>query len=151
MQNRDDEPAPPLTIRELEPGDVAACAAIFVEARQQAFDWANPDQFRLGDFAGATVDEDVWVAVSDGRIVGFLSVYLLSDFIHHLFVAPWAQRRGVGGALLQFALDRTGRPAALKCQAQNRRARSFYEKRGWLEIERGQDQLGEYILYRKPT
>lgn len=151
MPIRDHEPATSLTIRALEPGDVEACAAIFVAARRQAFDWVDPAQFRLEDFAPATVDEDVWVAEADGRIVGFLSVYLLSDFIHHLFVAPRAQDQGVGSALIRFALDRTGRPAGLKCQTANRRARSFYEKRGWQEIERGEDQLGEYILYRKAT
>jgi GNAT superfamily N-acetyltransferase len=148
MQTRDDAPAPSLTIRALEPADVDACAAIFVEARQQAFDWVDPAHFQRDDFAAATVDEDVWVAVADGRIVGFLSVYLMSDFIHHLFVAPRAQGRGNGSALLRFALEQTGRPAALKCQSANLRARSFYEKRGWQEIERGQDPIGEYILYR---
>jgi putative acetyltransferase len=67
------------------------------------------------------------VAEDGGLILGFC---LMTDgHIDMLFVAPEAQGRGAGRALLAEAQARGGR--SLECFADNRSARAFYERHGW--------------------
>jgi GNAT superfamily N-acetyltransferase len=125
------------------------CSDIYRRARQQAFHWKGLDDFRLEDFERDTLDEDVWVGVEFGRILGFVGVFTPASFIHHLYVAPEAQGRGVGGRLLELASERLESPLELKCLLRNRRAREFYRQRGWQEVGRGEAELGEYALFRR--
>ena len=76
---------------------------------------------------------EVIVAEADGRLAGFAAVG--DGWLHHLYVDPDRQGRGVGSALLAEAQRRS--PAGLQCWAfqRNARARSFYEARGWRAVE----------------
>lgn len=138
-----------LNIRALRASDRPACAKLFLDVRRAAFHWLDARQFHLDDFEVATVGESTWLAETDGRIVGFVSVYPAANFVHHLFVEPAYQNLGVGAALLRHALERIGRPAELKCLSKNVRACAFYRRQGWRAVDRGADELGEYICYRK--
>ena len=138
-----------LNIRALRASDRAGCAKLFLDVRRSAFYWLDGKQFHLDDFEAATVGESTWLAETDGKIVGFVSVYPAANFVHHLFVEPAYQNMGVGAALLRYTLERIGRPAELKCLAQNFRACAFYKRQGWREVDRGADELGEYVRYRK--
>lgn len=82
------------------------------------------------DFAGA------WLAREDaGRLVGV--VWTRDDLLRELFVAPSAQRQGIGRLLLhvaerEIAARGHGR-ARLDVAEPNAAARAFYAAQGWRE------------------
>jgi GNAT superfamily N-acetyltransferase len=73
-------------------------------------------------------EQETWVALTEKTIVGFAT--LEPAELEHLYVAPEAQGRGVGAALLDHA--KALRPGGFELwvfQA-NRDARRFYERHG---------------------
>jgi putative acetyltransferase len=72
-----------------------------------------------------------WVFEDDGRVVGFIS--LVGDDVGGLFVEPSCHRRGIGRALLDFALAK-GRPLELEVFEENSPARAFYERCGFVDV-----------------
>ena len=79
---------------------------------------------------------ETWVAEEDAAPLGFIG--LLDDFIGGLFVAPEAQGRGVGRALVEHALATRGR-LALEVYEANPRARGFYARLGFVETGRREE------------
>jgi GNAT superfamily N-acetyltransferase len=80
-------------------------------------------------FAGGVLEEDgAWVFEEDGRVLGF--AVLDAEGLHHLYVAPDAQRRGIGSALFRCA--RAARPEGFEFWVfrDNAGARRFYEAHG---------------------
>ena len=73
--------------------------------------------------------------------------------LSRLVVKQEAQSRGIGGILLEYLCDeakRMGyREMALGVNVVNARARHLYEKHGFTEIWRGEDQHGKYIKMLK--
>ena len=145
-------PAPALHfVRAAEPADDDQIQTIFEQSLQQA-DW-------LARAAGTEIDtnfkrnssgEAVYVCLSAaGRVSGFLAVYSAGAFIHHLYVAPDAQRQGVGRALLAALADTLPKPWRLKCVTANLAARQFYARTGWLETEKALGSQGEYLVLRQ--
>ncbi len=98
-------------------------------------------------FASATIGEVVLVATDDSGIVGFVSLWEPDRFIHHLYVSPDAQGKGVGTLLLFHCEQRVGRPLNLKCSAGNERAYQFYENLGWVMRVRGMGSEGPYFHF----
>lgn len=85
--------------------------------------------------AGQLIDRG-WVTVfceADDTPVGFLARE--DGFIHALFVAARAQRRGVGGALLRDAQSRADRLDLWTFEA-NAGARRFYRRHGFEVVAR---------------
>jgi GNAT superfamily N-acetyltransferase len=117
-------------IRSATPDDVEAVVRIFRESRAEAMPWlpvvhtAEEDAaFYRGRLAG-----EAWVYELDGRVAGFALV--TDDDLDALYVAPEAQRRGVGSALFRRA--QAARPGGLGWWVfrDNTRARRFYEGLG---------------------
>ncbi|GFH37275.1 GNAT family N-acetyltransferase [Streptomyces pacificus] len=79
-----------------------------------------------------------WVAEVDGEVVALLG--LLEDEIGGLFVDPRAQGRGVGRELVRHAAALRGGGLRLEVFEANARARGFYERMGFTERERRQDE-----------
>jgi ribosomal-protein-alanine N-acetyltransferase len=82
-----------------------------------------------------------WVAEGDrGRVVGFLTLAQAADQveIEQFAVAREARRRGVGTALLWYALDWARANAAVVCHLEvrrrNRAANQFYTVHGFLRV-----------------
>jgi GNAT superfamily N-acetyltransferase len=75
-----------------------------------------------------------WLAWEDGTALGLL--VLDGSEVDWLFVDPMAQSRGVGSALIQHA--KTCRPngLALWVFESNRRAQAFYERHGFVIVDR---------------
>jgi len=75
-----------------------------------------------------------WVAQDEGRIVGLVELRLPAH-VAMLFVAPIAQRRGIGRRLLEhaavFATSQEPRPDALTVHAPPN-AVAFYERSGFV-------------------
>ena len=133
----------------MDDGDLHVCRTIFLSARRTAFHWMDGSLFALEDFDRQTEDEQVWVAEALTGVVGFIAIYLPEKFIHHLFVDPVHQGKGVGSELLDFALRRLAVPVELKCPTRHVAGRRFYEQRGWREAERAIDErMGDFIRYR---
>jgi GNAT superfamily N-acetyltransferase len=136
-----------ISIRRAEAKDSAVLARIFMESRLAAFYWQNPARFRLEDFDKETTGEAVFVAEdSSGKLLGFISVWEPDRFVHHLYIAPDQQRRGIGKRLLESLSTWLPLPYQLKCKARNEPACAFYRKNGWVETGRGTDEQGEYLV-----
>lgn len=133
-----------ITIRDMAANEAHACAAIFEAAWNEAFPHA-PRTVDAAAFAAETADEIVLVAIAKQRVRGFASLYARDAFLHHLYVDPGVHRRGIGSALLREVASRANGPLNLKCQLTNTRARVFYAKHGFAEVEHGSDQHGRWV------
>lgn len=123
-----------------------ALRLVYLQARQAAFPWVEPDSLQLLDFDQVIQGETVLVALDQGVPIGFIAWWPPDNFIHSLFVNPAWTRRGVGQSLLQACLQQLGRPASLKCKLANPQALHFYYSLGWQSVEAGHDQHGSYLL-----
>ncbi len=76
---------------------------------------------------------EVWVVESAGILLGMMA--LEDELVDQLYVAPAAQRRGLGDRLIAHA--KKLRPARLRLYTfqHNTPARRFYEARGFVAIE----------------
>lgn len=136
-----------IQLRPAKHTDLPELANLFLSARRQAFHWCDPEAFQPGDFATQTEGEIIHLAEDpEGRLLGFVSIWLPDSFVHHLYVAPEHQRRGVGTVLLESLPSWLPLPHTLKCLARNLPAIAFYQRHGWVEKDRGRDQLGDYLL-----
>lgn len=117
--------------------ELPIAASLYQRVLRDTFTWLPAWRHNAQDFLNAAADESVHVAVADARIVGVASVFEPDDFIHSLYVAERGE--GVGKALLDHVAARAKGPLSLKCQVQNLRARAFYAREGFREMERGAD------------
>ena len=137
-------------VRPAAPDDAPACAAIFVAARR-TWHWHPPDS--IDDLSAESRGERQWVA-EDGQagVIGFASVWVEADlwFLHHLFVDPGRQGRGVGAAILRAVLvSATPLPVELKTAAQNIDAMRFYRRHGFVVTERPAHANPPWIRMRR--
>jgi GNAT superfamily N-acetyltransferase len=97
--------------------------------------YAFPDEAVRADWLAALRDPDgeTYLSFKDDEAVGVVSIG--NGVLQTLYVMPEYWGRGIGGALHDLALVRlreTDVPEArLWTLEDNRRARAFYEKRGW--------------------
>jgi GNAT superfamily N-acetyltransferase len=121
------------------------CAALVAAGARENFVWA-----RLGDvaaeFMASVRDEEVYVACADGEIVGVAALYRPGSFVHYLFIEEAWRSRGLGGDLLAVVGSLASGPISLKVDAQNLRAREFYEREGLVAFEQGRDPDGSRWL-----
>jgi GNAT superfamily N-acetyltransferase len=93
---------------------------------------------------------EVWVAEADGEIAGMMA--LREDWIEQMYVAPGHTSRGIGAKLIAIAQDR--RPTGLQLWTfeANRRAQRFYERHGFVAVERtdgsGNEEGAPDVRYR---
>jgi GNAT superfamily N-acetyltransferase len=134
----------PLEIRRARPEELPACADLYVRVLRETFTWVPPERHHREDFLRAAREEEVYVAVENGTILGLAAVYRPQNFLHSLYVDR--RGRGVGKALLDHVIGLSERPLSLKVQAPNHRAQQFYAREGFTCIERGQD-LGSDVAW----
>ena len=77
----------------------------------------------------------LWVAERRGQILGFLA--MRGSYIDRMYVRPSTQGCGVGTALLEKARELSPTGLELHTHQANRRARDFYEKRGFRAVRVG--------------
>jgi GNAT superfamily N-acetyltransferase len=131
-----------LTIRKARSAaEIAEAAALYVRAGTDAFTWRPPGHFTAEDFVRFAEEEEVWLAFMGNALVGLLSLFRADNFIHCLYVAPEAQRLGVGRSLVAYLRSETGRPLTLKLDTPNTNAIAFYEATGWTRLN-GPDDFG---------
>jgi ribosomal protein S18 acetylase RimI-like enzyme len=139
-----------MNIREMVPLDLIQLQKIYLECRKETFSWMPPESFVLSDFEKDTEGEWILVAEENSKILGFSSVWLQDNFLHHLFVSPSSQSRGIGKSLLSECFNRKlKKPARLKSLIQNTRACRFYEHLGWVieSTSTANSPMGPYNVY----
>lgn len=134
-----------LRVRRARVEELAACAGLYVRVLRETFTWVAPERHRTEDFLAAARDEEVYVAVEEGRIVGLAALYRPQAFLHSLYVEE--RGRGIGKALLDHMLAETGGALSLKCQAANLGAQAFYDREGFICIEAGEDDGVRWLRY----
>jgi GNAT superfamily N-acetyltransferase len=90
----------------------------------------------------------VWLWEEDGVILGFSAADTRNGSIWALFVAPGHERRGIGRALFEKALDvlrQNGHRTAWLTTDAGSRAEGFYRAAGWKVI--GTSPKGELIFH----
>ncbi|OEF18217.1 GNAT family N-acetyltransferase [Vibrio splendidus 5S-101] len=128
-----------------QPKYLNALQAIYLESRQNTFHWADADAFKLSDFDLDTEGEEIWVAVSGDKALGFASVWEPESFIHHLYVCPRTLRSGVGSALLNTCKQHYS-DLTLKCLTANENAIGFYQSQGFVISSTEREGLERYHL-----
>ncbi len=143
-----------ILVRKAEKKDGALLSELLLITRRNTFKWVDPEFFQLDDFKRLTRGESVFLAEEGEEILGMLSVWPKEcpPFIHNLFVKPCHQGRGIGKLLIK-ALERfqIPPPYRLKCVLKNEKALKFYRKNGWIELEEGVGEEGEYVLLELPS
>lgn len=94
--------------------------------------------------------QTVTVAERDRELVGFIAID--GEWIEHLYVDPRYASRGIGRRLLQHATASMA-SVRLHCFQSNARARSFYEREGFVAASFGDGSGNEEglpdILYAR--
>lgn len=135
------------SIREAHPDDLTALRELFLQVRRNTYAWLNTSGYLLTDFDEETADEYILVAMDENRMIGFISIWLKENFIHHLYVDSRYQDKSVGSELLKTAIGIVNAPVRLKCLELNANAISFYRRKGAIEIGGGISEDGPYILF----
>ncbi len=107
---------------------------------------SRPDRITSDDYSAMLGrDGRGWVAVVDGRIVGFAVADLCRFNVWALFVDPEHEKRGIGRALhdemMSWFLAQPGVERVWLTTAPGTRAESFYGRAGWRDC--GLDAAGE--------
>lgn len=134
----DDPSEVALVLRPAEPEDVPDLVDVFLTARAAAPMPASVHSPRaVAAFLAARLEpgspDETWVAEVDDVVVGYAR--FTQTWLDDLYVAPGAQRVGVGAALLD--LVKTLRPDGfgLWVFTSNTPARAFYAGHGFVEVE----------------
>jgi GNAT superfamily N-acetyltransferase len=136
-----------MKIVEIRKSDLDSLRKIFLEERQTTFSWVDPATFHLHDFDTETEGEYILVAILDDITIGFISIWLPDNFIHHLYVDKKYHGKGIGTQLVKAALKKTNFPVTLKCLEKNIQAVNFYKRKGFIEKGKGESKQGTFILF----
>ncbi len=116
--------------------------------RKTNFVWLGKEARVTASFDADIEGELLLVAWLNERIVGFISIWLPDNFIHHLYVDNAYQRKGIGKQLLDKTISIIGLPATLKCMKDNPGALRFYTRNGWTAKEEGITDEGAFVLFQ---
>lgn len=120
-----------IEIAKAEPKDARAVVEIFTRARAEMMylpvvhSAAETDGF----FTAMVRAGDIWIAKLDATVAGFMEIK--GGWLHHLYVAPDFQNRGIGKALLDKAKQESREGIALWVFEDNTDAMRFYEREGF--------------------
>ena len=102
-----------------------------------------PDELN-GEIADGVV---FWVAEDDGRLLGVMGIQDKGEvaLVRHAYVAPTAQRQGVGTGLLRHVEGLTGKPVLIGTWAAASWAIEFYRRNGFTVVP---DRDKDFLLRR---
>lgn len=140
----------PVVVRRARDDELKICADLYERAGNAAFAWRPKGWFKAADFLNFVRQEEVYVAESRGAILGILSFFRPSNFVHSLYVDPSAQGFGIGSALIEAIAKLAHGPLSLKVDEPNEKARAFYEGLGFApEGESGIDDGIRWIRLKR--
>ena len=135
-----------MSIREYTNDDLKSVFQVYTESCQSSV-LKNSCVQDIQEFDDLIKDEELYVYEEGGRVAAFVSIYPPQSFIHHLYVLPVYQKRGIAKALISHLRNKFELPLSLKCESNNEGAISFYKKTGWKLFNSGSEIDGtEYIL-----
>ena len=138
-------------IRRAAPKDQESLQRLYIAVVSQAH-WLPESSRQSTSLQSLTQGELIFVSCSEGdQILGFISIYEQASFIHHLYVSPESQGRGIGRELLQSLDTWLPKPWNLKCVTSNTKALRFYAAGGWAAICEAEGPDGKYSLLRKTS
>jgi GNAT superfamily N-acetyltransferase len=124
-------------VRPATAADALEIAEVFLASRHDALPYLpalhTDDETRRWMADVVLTRSEVWVAELDDGIVGFLAVS--GDHLDHLYVRPGYYRQGIGDRLLSKAKEISPRRLRLFTFQRNARARTFYERRGFVPVD----------------
>ena len=135
-----------LKIRLARPEEIEACADLYIKVLVDTFTWLPPAAHDRREFLRSAREEEIYVALEDGRLVGLAGFYRPMQFLHSLYVLD--RGRGIGKRLLDHVSAAANGPVSLKVQEQNRRAQAFYAREGFVATERGRDPGSDVVWIR---
>ena len=125
-------------VRRAIPTDAAAVADVWLRSYKAALPGvrqAHPDGEVRGWFRDVVVPErETWVADATGRVVGLL--VLSPGDLDQLYLDPDWRGRGLGDRLVALAKERSPGGLQLWTFQVNGPACRFYERHGFVEVER---------------
>lgn len=135
-----------MEVRRARSDELGACSDLYVRVLTETFTWLPPDRHKREDFLHAAREEEVYVAVHEGRILGLAGFFRPQNFLHSLYVD--ARGQGVGKALLDHVIAQADGALSLKVQVPNLRAQAFYRREGFLCTEHGRDPGSDIAWFR---
>lgn len=124
-----------VVIRRADEADAEALAAVHLTSRRAAA--MPPPAHTDGEvrtwLAGRLRHDEVWIAEADGAAAAY--VRLSQDWVDDLYVVPGRAGEGIGSALLDLAKQQRPDGFCLWVFEENEAARSFYRRRGLIELE----------------
>lgn len=134
----------PSKIRRATPADADAIVAVFCSSKRTSMPWLE-ENYAPAEIRSYVADvllrtAEVWLAVQDGEIVGYAA--LENGMLEQLFVAADYQQQGIGTQLLSVTRKAAGDWMSLYVFTENRAARRFYERHGFVGTN-DFDQEGE--------
>jgi N-acetylglutamate synthase-like GNAT family acetyltransferase len=140
-------------IRKFREADLAAMLAIVNDAAQAyrgvipTDRWHEP--YMPPDELASEIADGVifWVAEEDGRLLGVMGIQDKKEvaLVRHAYVAPTAQRKGVGTRLLRHVETLTGKPVLIGTWADATWAIEFYVRNGFAVVS---DEQKDALLRR---
>ena len=131
-----------MVVRLSRPADFAAMLAIINDAAR-AYRGVIPedrwhDPYMSGDELGREIAEGVvfWVAEDEARVLGVMGMQDKGEvaLVRHAYVAPSAQRSGVGSRLLHHVAALTKKPILIGTWADASWAIDFYRRNGFAVV-----------------
>jgi N-acetylglutamate synthase-like GNAT family acetyltransferase len=79
---------------------------------------------------------EFWGYEEDGELLGIMGIQPLGevDLIRHAYVLPASQGKGVGGALLEYLMERAEQPVLVGTWAAAEWAVGFYRRHGFEQV-----------------
>jgi ribosomal protein S18 acetylase RimI-like enzyme len=126
-----------LVLREYESADWEAVATVHDSARVIELEEGGVDPRAFRSMAETAQRDEFFlsqtlVAVVEGRVVGFVSWN--GTYVTWLYILPEQTCRGIGGRLLEVALEKIGPHAWTNLIATNEPARRLYQRAGMEEV-----------------
>ncbi|MGL4624417.1 MAG: GNAT family N-acetyltransferase [Culicoidibacterales bacterium] len=138
----------PFTIRQANSNDNPQLQQLYETAHYQLL--GEQEQAMIVDFVTDTVGELIFVATVAERIVGFIGLWEIDAFIHHLYIAEDYQHRGIGSQLIMTMQQLCPEPLSLKCLTTNTRALQFYGNHGFTITKTVRDgNRTAYVMLQK--
>ena len=125
-------------IRPLSPSEYDRVLYIWLYANLEAHAFIQADFWRdhFEETRLMLPETEVWVYEEEGDVCGFIG--LTGDYVAGLFVAQEYRGQGIGHRLLTYAKD-LHKYLQLNVYEKNLRARTFYEREGFVVTERHWD------------
>jgi GNAT superfamily N-acetyltransferase len=130
-----------MDLRRLAAADISSVVQLWHATKRATYDYLASERDRTLEQDDAIFRAhilarcEIWIAVEDGALVGFLA--RSGSYVDRLYVAPGAQRRGVGATLFSHARALSPTGLELHTHVKNHAARAFYERQGCVAVHFG--------------